>query len=350
MLLALRNILEEDPPALKEALLYSKLEENKVSCFLCHHHCTIADGKFGICSVRENRGGILYTHSHGRLISGHNDPIEKKPLYHFFPGSTSYSIAAMGCNFQCGFCQNWQISQMKEAERLRLQPQEVEPREIVTQAKRSGSISISYTYTEPTIFFEYAYETGRLAKEEGLYNVFVTNGFMSEEMIDTMHPNLDAANVDLKSFSDDFYRKVCKGRLAPVLRNIEKMKQLNIWVEVTTLLVTGLNDSEDELTKLTQFLAGVDRGMPWHISRFFPQYQMDNLDVTPSRSLNRAYQIGKEAGLRYVYLGNVGTNNNTFCPSCNKLLIERVGFSARRNMVKDGKCPGCGSPVEGVGL
>jgi pyruvate formate lyase activating enzyme len=336
--------------ALKEALLYEKLEDNKVSCFLCSHRCVISDGKVGICNVRENRGGTLYTHTYGKLISEHVDPIEKKPLYHFLPGSTSFSIATIGCNFQCGFCQNWQISQVKEATKLGLDPQEVKPEMVMRQAKRSGCASISYTYTEPTIFFEYAHDIAKLAKEAGLSNVFVTNGFMTKEMIHMVRPYLDAANVDLKSFSDDFYRKVCKGKLEPVLENIELMKRLNIWIEVTTLVVPGLNDSEDELNKIATFLVGIDKAIPWHISRFYPQYEMDRLENTPLKVLDRAYQIGKQAGLRYVYLGNVGAGNSTFCHHCNKLLIERLGFSISGYHLKNGHCPDCNSPIDGVGL
>jgi pyruvate formate lyase activating enzyme len=231
---------------------------------------------------------VLYTHAYGELVAQNIDPIEKKPLYHFFPGSRSFSIAAIGCNFQCGFCQNWQISQAKEADGLGLRPQEVTPEEVVKQAKRSASTSIAYTYTEPTIFFEYAFETGQLAKKEGLYNVFVTNGYMTEEMIQMIHPSLDAANIDLKSFSDDYYRKVCKGRLAPVLKSIELMKKLNIWIEVTTLVLPGQNDSEEELRKIAKFLAALDLSIPWHISRFYPQYKMEDAESTPIRALNRA--------------------------------------------------------------
>ena len=336
---------------LKEALLYKKLEDNKVSCFLCSHHCLIANGKFGICSVRENRGGTLFTHAYGNLVAQNIDPIEKKPLYHFLPGSTSFSIAVAGCNFQCGFCQNWQISQIKEANALGLRSGEVKPEEVVRQAKRSGSMSISYTYTEPTIFFEYAQDVARLAKKEDLYNVFVTNGFMTEEMIRMAQPWLDAANIDLKSFNDDYYRKLCKGRLDPVLKSIERMKKQGIWVEVTTLVVPGENDSEDEFRKIAEFLVGIDPGIPWHISRFYPQYQMDNLESTPMKTLNKAYEIGKESGLRYVYLGNVmGKGSDTECPKCGQVLIERAGFTVRKQKIKEGKCPHCQNPVDGVGL
>ena len=335
----------------KEAALYQKLGGNKVSCFLCSHRCLISDGSFGICNVRENRGGILYTHAYGELIAQNIDPIEKKPLYHFFPGSKSFSIAAIGCNFQCGFCQNWQISQVKEAESLGLRSQEVKPEDVVKQAKQTGSRSISYTYTEPTIFFEYAYEISQLAKKEQLYNAFVTNGYMTEETIQEIHPFLDAANIDLKFFNETSYRKVCKGKLGPVLKSIERMKQLDIWIEITTLIVPGENDSEEELKRIANFIAELDCSIPWHISRFYPQYKMDDSTSTPMKVLNRAYELGREARLRYVYLGNVvGSGNNTYCYNCNTLLIERQGFSIQQNRVREGKCPDCGSPMEGVGL
>ncbi len=337
---------------LKEAMLYKRMEEDgdEVSCFLCSHHCLISDGKFGICQVRENRGGVLYTHAYGELIARNLDPVEKKPLYHFFPGSTSFSIAAVGCNFRCGFCQNWQISQVKEAKASGLRPEEVKPEEVVQQARQSRSKSISYTYTEPTIFFEFAYEISHLAKKEGLFNVFVTNGYMTEEMVRTIHPALDAANVDLKSFRDDYYRKVCGGRLAPVLKSIELMKELNIWIEVTTLVVPGQNDSEEELKEIARFLAGLDPSIPWHISRFYPQYRMEDWESTPLETLDQAYDVGKRAGLRYVYLGNVGQGNNTYCYRCRRLLIERHGFSVRANRIKEARCPDCQTPVDGVGL
>jgi pyruvate formate lyase activating enzyme len=335
---------------LKEAMLYKKIEGDKVSCFLCSHHCHISDGRFGICSVRENKGGILYTHAYGELIAQNIDPIEKKPLYHFFPSSRSFSIAAIGCNFQCGFCQNWQISQVKEAGALGLRPQEVKPEEVVRQAKRSASMSISYTYTEPTIFFEYAYEIGQVAKKEGLYNVFVTNGYMTKEMIQMIHPYLDAANIDLKSLSEDYYREICKGKLGPVLKSIEMMKKLNIWIEITTLVVPGQNDSEEELRKIASFIAGIDCSIPWHISRFYPQYKMEDLESTPMKVLHRAYDIGKEAGLRYVYLGNVGDGNHTYCPQCNDLLIERLGYSIKEYKIREGRCLHCKSPIDGIGL
>lgn len=335
---------------LKEAMLYKKMGGDTVSCFLCSHHCRISNGKFGICNVRENRGGVLFTHAYGELIAQNIDPIEKKPLYHFLPGSKSFSIAAIGCNFQCGFCQNWQISQVKEAKASGLHSEKVKPEDVVKQARQSGSKSISYTYTEPTIFFEYAYEISQLAKQEGLLNVFVTNGYMTKEMIQMIHPYLDAANIDLKSFNDDTYRKICKGKLAPVLKNIELSKKLNIWIEVTTLVVHGQNDSDKELRRIATFLAELDTSIPWHISRFYPQYKMEDLESTPMEILNRAYDIGKSAGLRYVYLGNVDKGNNTYCYECGKLLIERFGYSIKTYRVKEGRCPDCQTPIDGVGL
>src|SRR4030042_4232518 len=332
---------------LKEAMLYKKMGGDTVSCFLCSHHCRISNGKFGICNVRENRGGVLFTHAYGELVAQNIDPIEKKPLYHFLPGARSFSIASIGCNFQCGFCQNWQISQVKEALALGLRSEEVKPEEVVNQAKQTDSKSISYTYTEPTIFFEYAFEIAQLAKKEGLYNVFVTNGYMTKEMIHMIRPYLDAANIDLKSFNDDTYRKICKGKLAPVLKNIELMKKLNIWIEVTTLVVHGQNDSDKELRKIATFLAELDTSIPWHISCFYPQYKMEDLESTPMEILNRAYDIGKSAGLRYVYLENVDKGNNTYCYECGKLLIERFGYSIKTYRVKEGRCSNCQTPIDG---
>jgi pyruvate formate lyase activating enzyme len=333
----------------KEALLYDKKSDKQVLCNLCGHHCLITDGKYGICRVRQNMGGVLYTHSYGSLISANADPIEKKPLFHFLPGSVSYSIAAAGCNFRCGFCQNWQISQKEEADRMNLKPLSRAPDKIVKEALEAGCKSISYTYTEPTIFFEYALETGRAAREKGLYNIFVTNGYMTKECLDMSAGTLDAANVDLKSFNDDYYRKTCGARLKPVLETIEYMRKLGIWVEVTTLVVPGLNDSEEELKKIAAFLRGVDKNIPWHISKFYPMYKLDNLPSTPLATLRAAFDAGKAAGLRYVYLGNVaGQGEDTFCYNCNERLIGRVGYYVRNNNIKEASCPKCKVRIEGV--
>ena len=334
---------------MKEALLYDRKEDKKVLCNLCSHHCLIADGKYGICQVRQNIGGILYTHSYGNLISANVDPIEKKPIFHLLPGSVSYSIATAGCNFRCDFCQNWQISQKEEADRIGIRPLSKTPEKIVNEALEAGCKSISYTYTEPTIFFEYALETGRIAKKKGLYNIFVTNGYMTKDCLNMSAGMLDAANVDLKSFNDEYYKKTCGGRLKPVLETIEYMRKLNIWVEVTTLVVPGMNDSEEELKKIALFLTGVDKNMPWHISKFYPMHKLNNLASTPLATLRTAYDIGKAAGLNYVYLGNVpGQGEDTFCPKCSQLLIGRVGYYVRNNKIEEGKCPKCKVKIEGI--
>lgn len=334
---------------MKEALLYDKKEDRKVLCRLCNHHCLISEGKFGICGVRQNVGGILYTHSYENLISANVDPIEKKPIFHLLPGSVSYSIATAGCNFHCDFCQNWQISQKNEANKYGVNPLRTPPGQVVENAVRYGCKSISYTYTEPTIFFEYALEIARLAKKEGLYNIFVTNGYMTEECLDMLKGILDAANVDLKSFSDEYYKKTCGARLKPVLESIEYMRRLDIRVEVTTLIVPGLNDGDEELKKIASFLAGVDKAMPWHISKFYPMYKLDKLQPTPLDTLKKAYQIGKAAGLFYVYLGNVpGEGESTFCYKCNEVLIKRIGYFVKNNEIKEGACPKCKSKIHGV--
>ncbi|MBL7069033.1 MAG: AmmeMemoRadiSam system radical SAM enzyme [Candidatus Omnitrophica bacterium] len=334
---------------MKEAMLYEKLKGKKVHCYLCNHHCKIADSQFGFCGVRENREGKLYTHVFGEVIASHVDPIEKKPLYHFFPGTRSYSIATVGCNFRCGFCQNWQISQSNKRVAPDMSGYELKPEEVVREAKKGGCRGISYTYTEPTIFFEYAYETARIAKKEGLYNSFVTNGFMTEEALGTIKPYLDACNVDLKSFREDFYKDICKAALEPVLESIKIMKRLGIWVEITTLVLPGKNDSDEELRDIAGFIAGVDIDIPWHISRFHPDYEYARSEPTPLKTLKRAEAIGREAGLRYIYIGNVlGESDNTMCYNCSALLIKRSGFAAENAGLKDSKCSKCGAVIKGL--
>ena len=332
----------------KEALLYKKLDNNGVHCYLCSHQCRIAEGKFGFCGARENVGGILYTHAYGKVIAAHTDPIEKKPLYHFLPGSKSFSIATIGCNFRCSFCQNWQISQRSFSDK---DPagELFSPEDIVKAALDSGCKSISYTYTEPTIFFEYALETAKLAKSAGLYNNFVTNGYMTKECLEIARPYLDAANVDLKFFRDESYRRVCSGRLQPVLDSIRMMHELGIWVEVTTLIVPGENDSKEEIADICGFIAGVDKNTPWHISRFHPDYKFSEYQATPEETLRRAYDLGRKAGLNYIYIGNVyGFGNDTNCHSCKKLLVKREVFSVLEDNIKAGKCAFCKIPVPGV--
>lgn len=334
---------------IEEAMLYEKLEERQVRCNLCAHRCTIKSGKRGICGVRENKEGCLYSLVYGTLIAGNLDPIEKKPFFHVYPSSKSYSIAAVGCNFSCAFCQNHDISQMPRTTRM-IAGEDFLPAEIIARAKKIGAETIAYTYTEPTIFFEMAYDTAKIAVENGLKNVFVTNGFMTIETIETISSYLSAANVDLKSFRDEFYKKYCGARLNPVLDSLKKMKEVGIWVEVTTLLIPTLNDSDEELKDIAQFIAGLGKETPWHISRFHPQFKMQNLSSTPIASLHRAAKIGKEAGLKYVYSGNVpgDKGESTYCFKCGNLLIERYGFRIAALNLKGNKCPRCGTELEGL--
>ncbi|MGM0428630.1 MAG: AmmeMemoRadiSam system radical SAM enzyme, partial [Thermodesulfobacteriota bacterium] len=328
----------------KEAMLYESLEDNAVHCFLCNHHCRIKEGEVGFCRVRKNMEGKLNTLAYGKVVAANSDPIEKKPLYHFLPGTLSFSIATMGCNFHCGFCQNWQISQIEEESMPELPGRPLSPEQIVEEAQKAGCRSIAYTYTEPTIFFEYAYDTAKIAKEAGLANIFVTNGFMTKEALETISGYLDAANVDLKSFNNEFYKTVCQGRLKPVLNSIRTMKDMGIWVEVTTLIIPDQNDGDEELNNIAGFIAGVSPDIPWHISRFHPGYQYKDAYPTPAETLRKAYDIGKEAGLRFIYIGNLpGEERDTLCPSCETTVIRRGGYFASENRLKGSQCPECGA-------
>jgi pyruvate formate lyase activating enzyme len=333
---------------IREAMLAGAGEDGRVVCRLCAHRCVVAPGKFGTCGVRENRGGRLVTHAYGPIIAAQVDPIEKKPLYHFLPGTTSFSIAAAGCNFRCGFCQNWEISQAPRDGRPSGRGPETAPEDVVKAALGRGCRSISYTYTEPTIFFEYALATAVPARAAGLANVFVTNGYMTAEALDAFHPHLDAANVDLKAFRDETYKKVCGARLGPVLDTIRHMRTLGIWVEVTTLVVPEMNDGEDELRAIARFLAGVDPSIPWHVSRFHPDYEYAGARPTPLATLRRARAIGLEEGLAYVYVGNAaGEGEDTLCPGCGRTLVRRRGFAIESDDLVSGQCPSCGAAIAG---
>lgn len=330
-----------------EALLYEKLDNNKVHCFLCAHNCHISPEHYGICGMRQNIAGVLYTYAYKEVIAEAIDPIEKKPLFHFLPGSTSYSIATPGCNFKCSFCQNWQISQTSIKDGYSTGYQ-FSPADVVKNAIANKCRSISYTYTEPTIFFEYALETAKLAKAKGLYNIFVTNGFMSAEALEMISPYLSAANVDLKSFKDSFYQKVCKGRLQPVLDTIRLMRKLNIWLEVTTLVIPQENDSDSELKAIAEFIASVDQDIPWHVSKFHPEYKFTEHEGTDIKTLEKAKKIGYEVGLKYVYLGNVMGGADTFCYQCKKPLIKRAYMQPQEINLTTNSCPNCNSKIAGV--
>ncbi len=331
---------------MREAMLYEKLGEDVVRCNLCAHRCKIQPGKLGVCAVRENRDGTLHTLVYGRSISAAVDPIEKKPLYHFLPGTTAFSIATAGCNFRCLFCQNADISQLSKegGAGWSRYARDLSPETVVSLAASYGCATIAYTYTEPTVFFEYAYDTARIATQRGIKNVFVTNGYMTPEALETIGSDLHAANVDLKAFTDSFYKKLCGGRLQPVLDSIAKMHQAGVWVEVTTLLIPGENDDESELRELAAWLAALDPDVPWHISRFHPDYKMRAHPPTPVDSIHRAVEIGCEAGLRYVYAGNVpgDPHEHTRCPACGAVVIDRFGYRIRNKLVKGNRCPHCG--------
>ena len=337
---------------LTEARLYKTDEYNVVICQLCGHRCRIKPDKLGICNVRQNIDGKLYTLVYGQSIAQQTDPIEKKPLFHFYPGTKSYSIATVGCNYRCSWCQNWHIAHLPKDQPLPTNI-DVSPAEIVSSAKHSNCRSIAYTYTEPTIFFEYAYDTARLAHEAGLANIYVTNGFMTAEMLDAFHPYLDAANVDLKSFDDKIYKKYCGARLQPVLDNLKHMNKLGIWLEITTLVIPDLNDDPEELRDIASFIANeLGKDTPWHISRFFPQHKMTDRPPTPIQTLENAMEIGQSVGLNYIYVGNVrgGNGENTRCPDCGKTLINRSGYTIIKNHIQNGKCPDCHYIIAGVGL
>ncbi len=333
---------------MREAILWDTLKDNNVKCRLCNHFCVIKDGATGICSVRVNRSGRLFTIVYGNLVAESVDPIEKKPFFHFLPGSLSYSIATAGCNFSCLFCQNYHISQLLREGGF-LDKEETTPEEVVNSALSSGCQSVSYTYTEPTIFFEFALDTAKKSKENGLKNNFVTNGYMSREALKLISPYLDAANIDLKG-DDEFYRKLCKARQKPVIENISRMKKLGIWVEITTLLVPEYNDSEKQIKEIARIIRDIDPGIPWHISRFFPAYKMGGHYPTPLEKIIMAREIGLAEGLKYVYVGNVPGSNgeNTYCPSCGRVLIKRYGYTIMENYVKDGRCAFCGAEIAGV--
>ncbi len=332
--------------SIREARFWNKLDGD-AKCWLCHQQCRIKPGNRGICGVRENQDGTLMTLVYGNLIASNVDPIEKKPFYHFLPGSLAYSIATMGCNFRCLHCQNADISQTP-AETGKIAGQYMPPEEVVAQAQEYGCQSIAYTYTEPTIFFEYAYDVAVLAKESGLKNVFVSNGYTGKEAAEKILPILDANNIDLKG-DDQFYRRICGARIDPVKHNIKMMWDAGVWVEVTTLIIPGYNDSDEQLRYLAEFLAEVSADIPWHVSAFYPMYRLKDAPRTGAEVLRRGVTIGHKAGLKYVYAGNIpGESEDTKCPVCGEMLVERSSFRVMKTAIVDGRCPKCRTPTGGV--
>ena len=330
---------------MKEVYLYKKLPEKKVQCRNCVHYCIILPEKRGICGVRENQNGKLYALNYGKAVAVNIDPIEKKPFFHFLPGSYSLSVSTVGCNFKCMACQNYDISQMPQLTG-RIEGEDISPEEIVQIALKNKLPSISYTYTEPLVFSEYALDTMKLAKKAGLKNNWVSNGFWSKEVFDLISPYLDAANIDLKGFTDEFYIKYCGGRLQPVLDTLRRAKKKGIWVEVTTLVIPTLNDDNGTFKGIANFIkTELSPETPWHISQFSGaiSWKLKHLPETPVETLKRAWQIGKKVGLKYVYTGNVPglPSEDTFCPKCGVLSIDRTNYIIHRHD-KSGKCPKCG--------
>ncbi|MBW2426181.1 MAG: AmmeMemoRadiSam system radical SAM enzyme [Deltaproteobacteria bacterium] len=365
--------MTEATARVREATFFEPDTEGRVRCVLCPHECRVPDGAKGACGVRVNRRGTLYTLAYDRVIARHIDPIEKKPLFHFLPGSPAYSISTVGCNLRCAFCQNWDISQWPKDHLARrtewatdedarvgcpelealdesIPGEPITPEAVVRGALDAGAATIAYTYTEPTIFFELAYDTACLAREQGLRNIFVSNGFICEAPLRQIAGVLDAVNVDLKFFREESYRRVSRARLEPILDAIRLYHELGVWVEVTTLVVPGLNDSDEELRGIAEFVASVDLAIPWHVSQFYPAWKMQDTPVTPRETLARARRIGEQAGLRFVYEGNVpgSGGESTRCPGCSAVLIERYGLTMLFNRIEAGACPDCGERIEGI--
>jgi pyruvate formate lyase activating enzyme len=331
-----------------KALLGESAGEDRVICHLCAHECRINEGKTGVCRVRKNLKGELFSLNADRVVSINLDPIEKKPLYHFLPGSRSFSIAAMGCNFSCRFCQNHSISVVNAEDEI--QGERISPEQVLALARKNHAQSISYTYTEPTVFFELVLETARLARLAGIRNALVSNGYMTAKALSLLGPFLDGANIDLKAFSDGFYKKFCSAHLRPVLETISAMKAMGIWIEVTTLLIPGLNDDRREIEELISFLYGLDENIPWHVSRFFPQYRLLDIEPTAAASIHAFLQLGTDMGLKFTYGGNLADSSwsNTRCPSCRETLIKRSGYHVDNIGLQSGSCRFCGTAVAGT--
>jgi len=332
----------------KEAMFYQKLEDNKVWCQLCPRRCIISEGKRGFCRVRENREGKLYTLVYGKPCSVNVGPIEKAPFYHFIPGHRRLCLATVSCNLRCKFCHNWQISQAAPGE---VRKYNLSPEEIVKEALRQGANSISFTYTEPTVFYEYIYEISKLAKKNGLKTSIVSNGFINPEPLRKLLPYLDAVKIDLKAFTEKFYREICAAELEPVLKTLKVLKEEGAFFEIVNLIIPTLNDSSEEIRKMCEWLKeNLGEDVPLHFSRFTPAYRLTHLPATPIETLEEAVKIAKSIGLKYVYIGNVPghKHNSTFCPGCKERLIHRVHFSVLSNNIENGKCKFCGYNILGI--
>jgi pyruvate formate lyase activating enzyme len=331
---------------MKEALYYQKLDKNIVQCQLCPHFCTIKENNVGICKVRKNVKGKLYSLVYGRAVAAHIDPIEKKPLYHCYPGTSALSIGTVGCNLCCKHCQNWETSQAKPSDFF---ARELSPEHIVEMAKESECTSIAYTYNEPTIFYEYMLDTAKLARNDDIKNVVVTNGFINPEPLQGLCTYIDAVNCDLKSFDDSFYKKICGGRLEPVLETLKILHKHKIWLEIAVLIIPTFNNKPEMLTKMCTWIKeNLGTQYPVHFSGFHPCYKLLDIEPTTTKALLQAREIALKVGLEYVYVGNVHSSegNNTDCPKCRKVLVERYGFSVLNNEIKQSKCS-CGYEISG---
>lgn len=330
------------------AMFWEKLDNKQAKCLLCPRECHVADVERGYCGVRENQGGEYYTLVYGPLCSANVDPIEKKPLFHYVPASAAFSVATAGCNMECKFCQNWQISQFRP-EQVESTP--VSPDRLVAACKGRNCPTIAYTYSEPIVFYEYMHDTAALARRQGIGSVMISNGYILEKPLRQLCRQLTGVKVDFKAFSDKFYSEVCSGELKPVLRTLEVLKDIGIWFELVILIIPTLNDSPDEIERMSKWvLDKLGPDVPMHFTRFQPTYRLTNLPQTPVSTIERCRKIAMDAGVHYVYAGNVPTHpgENTYCHKCKEELIRRVGFRVSANRVKDGKCPKCAAPIPGV--
>lgn len=335
------------------AWLSKKLDDGRIICEACSQRCKLKEGEYGICGIRKVENGQLQLLTYGLAAAVHVDPVEKKPMFHFLPGTKAFSFGTVGCNFSCKFCQNFDISQYPKEHNHQIFGEPLSPQRAVELAIENDCKSIAYTYNEPIVFFEYTYDTAKLAHEKGLKNIYVTSGYETHKAIDLLAPYVDGMNIDIKGFTDQFYKEICGARLKPVLDAVKYAHNKGIWVEITTLLIPGHNDSEEEVRGIAQFINDLDPAIPWHLSGFYPMYKMLDTPPTPPMTLRRAYEIGKEVGLKYVYVGNIDDEDreSTYCPGCGKRVIDRRGTIGQyvTNMLdSEGNCPFCGYQLEGV--
>jgi pyruvate formate lyase activating enzyme len=338
---------EEEFPA-TEAMYYKQLPDIRVECELCPRACQVADLERGYCGVRENRNGKYYTLVHSRVCSLNADPIEKKPLFHYLPGTRAYSIATAGCNIECKFCQNWQISQFRpeQIDNIKLTPEEV-----IRFAKEKSCDTIAYTYSEPVVFYEYMYDTARVGKREGIGSVMISNGYIKKEPLVELCKELSAVKIDFKAFTEKFYKETCSGELKPVLETLVTLKEIGIWFEIVMLVIPTLNDSDKELKGMCSWIyENLGADVPVHFSRFHSTYKIKNLPPTPTKTLEKARNIAMESGLNFAYTGNVPGHpgESTYCPDCKEVLIKRVGYTILQYSLNGNKCGNCKHPIPGI--